>query len=427
MRRALSRFAGGRRARTSSCRGPGAGRPLWSAVATSVAGGWVYYNWSNHVAGYSSPPQCQAVADAAPFAVAVADPPLPVTVLEAALAVVWRWLCGLLEGAQIAYRASELMLNFAPAILTSPLLLLRDPASPQSRWWWSLLRESIRRSGPCNTKFSQWIATRPDLFPLVLCQQLQDLQTNAIRFSWPTTEKTLQAMFGPNWHDIFSLEIDPKTREPIVIGSGCVAQVLKGQLLESGQTIVVKVIHPTVAKAIEDDIRIMRFVSRLVESIPSLGNLGLSESVEEFSTFMNSQLDLRREAASLVRFRKNFETGGSSTTAAAQQRSISNSNSSNNSNTVHFPEPMYPHVTRRALVESFVEGQLMLDLMHSIDAPMRHRLATMGLDAILKMVFADNFIHADMHMVRPLIVKLRFLLLLPPCSNGVSQRTFRGS
>ena len=300
-----------------------------------------------------------------------------------------------MEGVRIVNRSTYLALVFAPPLLTSPLLLFsRDGETVQ--WWWSLLRTTICRSGPCNIKFSQWIATRPDLFPLVVCQQLQDLQTNASRCSWRLTKQTLETMFGSHWPEMFFLEIDPDSGEPVVVGSGCVAQVLKGRLLQpverAGLPVAIKVIHPTVAVAIQDDLRIMRFAARLLESVPSLSQLGLLESVEEFALFMNSQLDLRREAAALSRFRANFSPPPGSKSQAG-------------THSVDFPEPIYPLVTPLALVETFAEGQLMLDLIGSIDAPTRHRLATLGLDAILKMVFQDNFIHADMHMGNLIVLR----------------------
>ena len=314
--------------------------------------------------------------------------------LEALLLAALRWLRGgarsLMEAVRILQRTGYLTCIFAPSVLTSPVLLLFEEQSPTIKWWWSLLRDCIRWSGPCNIKFSQWIATRPDLFPLVMCQQLQDLQTNAIRHSWKATRGTLTDMFGPDWDSIFSLELDPASGEPIVVGSGCVAQVLRGRMRGGGEAeVAIKVIHPTVAKSIEDDIRIMRFVTHWLEKLPRLCHMGLTESVEEFSLFMNSQLDLRREASALARFRQNFNIkAGNGSGGAKAKGGVA----------VTFPEPFYPHVTRLALVESFAEGELILDLLGRIDAKTRHELATSGLDAILKMVFQDNFIHADMHM-----------------------------
>ena len=285
------------------------------------------------------------------------------------------WLCEVFEGLRIVQRSAYLFCVFYPTVLTSPVLLLAAPDSFLVQWWWKLVRFSICTSGPCNIKFSQWVATRPDLFPLVVCQQLQDLQTNAIRCSWYETRSTLAHMFGPRWNETLHLDVDSDGR-PIIIGSGCVAQVLRGRLGDSQTPVAVKVIHPHVAKSIKDDIRIMRFLCRVIERMPSFCNLGLGESVDQFSLFMESQLDLTVEAASLMRFRKNFGCDSAEKGAAQRQRAASSS--------ITFPEPMYPYVTRLALVEAFEEGDLMLHLVDDMDGPTRHKLATMGLDAILK-------------------------------------------
>ena len=92
----------------------------------------------------------------------------------------------------ILNRSLRLTYIFTPNILLSPifyisLLLNNHEENNQSPnpyiikfqyFWWELLKETIRKSGPCLTKFAQWISTRPDLFPLELCSQFQDLQAN---------------------------------------------------------------------------------------------------------------------------------------------------------------------------------------------------------------------------------------------------------
>ena len=301
----------------------------------------------------------------------------------------YSWMHEVLEGLLIISRSAYLAFVFAPTLLTCPVLLVAPADSALVQWWWKLARICICTSGPCNIKFSQWVAMRPDLFPLVVCQQLQDLQTNAIRCSWAATRATLTSMFGPHWSDTLHLDLD-HAGNPVVIGSGCVAQVLRGHLSDDTRPVAVKVIHPHVAKSIEDDIRIMRFFCHVIEMVPSFTNLGLSESVEQFSIFMESQLDLTIEAASLLRFRKNFDCDRIESNASDQLR--------NSASVVTFPQPMYPYVSRLALIEAFEEGDLMLHLVQHLDAPTRNKFATMGLDAILKMVFQDNFIHADLHM-----------------------------
>lgn len=326
-----------------------------------------------------------------------------INLLEKLINALRFWLDACIEGIRIAQRSVYLACIFTPSLLSSPVLLLGNSQFFLVKWWWELFRDAIRLSGPCNIKFSQWIATRPDLFPLIVCQQLQDLQTNAIRCGWPETLRTLVAMFGDRWEEVLSLDKDPLTGAPKIVGSGCVAQVFRGTLLQEpyrGTAVAIKVIHPHVAKSIADDIRIMRLLTCCLEWVPALKNMGLVESVEEFAMFINSQLDLTREAASLSRFRKNFGNVSSLPfmDSSSAQTATASSSTPSTTQKITFPEPVYPLVTKQALVETFMEGELMLDLIGSVDAPTRRALATMGLDAILKMVFQDNFIHADMHM-----------------------------
>jgi hypothetical protein len=146
----------------------------------------------------------------------------------------------------VIIRCIHLMYYFSPAICTSPLLLQKD--GDVSKWWWALLRDCIRKSGPFSTKLAQWISTRPDLFPLSLCKNFDDLQSNASMHSWTDTEKALILAFGDNWKNILQIDeeirLDRRTRsfKPVVLGSGCVAQVLRGQL--DGRPVAIKIIHP---------------------------------------------------------------------------------------------------------------------------------------------------------------------------------------
>lgn len=146
----------------------------------------------------------------------------------------------------VIIRCIHLLYYFSPAICTSPLLIQKD--GDLSRWWWALLRDCIRKSGPFSTKLAQWISTRPDLFPLSLCKNFDDLQSNASKHSWTDTEKALILAFGDNWKNILHIDGEiyqdrrTKSFRPVVLGSGCVAQVLRGQL--DGRPVAVKIIHP---------------------------------------------------------------------------------------------------------------------------------------------------------------------------------------
>ena len=214
----------------------------------------------------------------------------------------------------------------------------------------------------------------------------------------------------------------------------------KGKILATNQDIAIKIIHNNVAENIKIDIEIMKFMTSILELIPGISNLSLTETVDEFSELMISQLDLRKEASALLKFRKNFEC----------DKKLPQLHS--NRVILTFPEPLPNLSFENVLFETFEEGRIISDYLDKNDGPYvfpvkdikdanngnknknkngnndidfetdiesqklfhtgfhagggilvkddatRHALARAGLDTMLKMVFEDNFIHADLHM-----------------------------
>jgi aarF domain-containing kinase len=89
----------------------------------------------------------------------------------------------------------------------------------------------------------------------------------------------------------------------------------------------------------------------------------------EFSSLLLSQLNLVREAENLLEFRYNF-------------RDFSG---------VAFPSPVMELCSPDVLVESFEEGYPLQKTQPS------KALADLGVKMFLKMLFEDNFVHADLH------------------------------
>lgn len=156
--------------------------------------------------------------------------------------------------------------------------------------------------------------------------------------------------------------------------------------------------------AIEADVAILRYLGWFVEIFPGAENLSLSDCVEEFSNLMMQQLDMRLEADNLEKFRKNFQCekpeSGSFTISSEYimqylQNIFKGKKDSFSGQRVTFPKPFRPYVTTNILVESFEPGRSILETTNYMnDVQLRRDIATAGLDAILKMVFEDNFIHA---------------------------------
>jgi len=171
---------------------------------------------------------------------------------------------------KVILRGGVLSILFFPSAITSPVAILQtDP-----EWWWDLLRSAIRSSGPCFIKLSQWIATRPDLFPLYVCTHLQVLQDRggSLDCSWEEVEELMSRELGENWSEGLEVERTPEGL-PLVLGSGCIAQVLKGRLrggnnnnnskkpntigYTGDREVAIKFVRSGVRERIEDDIGLM--------------------------------------------------------------------------------------------------------------------------------------------------------------------------
>ena len=75
-------------------------------------------------------------------------------------------------------------------------------------------------TGPCLIKFAQWIATRPDIFPIFLCQELSHMQNKVLtQVDYAHAQRALVQSFGSECNKFLTLDKND------YLGSGCVAQV----------------------------------------------------------------------------------------------------------------------------------------------------------------------------------------------------------
>ncbi|CAA2935298.1 probable serine threonine- kinase abkC [Olea europaea subsp. europaea] len=280
-------------------------------------------------------------------------------------------ILSMLEGISLLLRALYLAVLFAPTIAMAPFA---DSFGPEFRkLWLQAVHRTLERAGPAFIKWGQWAATRPDLFPRDLCIELAKLQTEAPEHSFDYTKKTIERAFGHKISEFF----DDFEEEPVA--SGSIAQVHQASLRSryhgrqiKPMLVVVKVRHPGVGESIKRDFQIINIVAKISNCIPTLKWLRLDESVQQFSVFVMSQVDLAREAAHLSCFIYNFRR----------------------SKNVSFPKPVYPLVHPAVLVETFEHGE---SVSHYVDElrgneQIKNALAHIGTNALLKMllvVFLD--------------------------------------
>lgn len=305
--------------------------------------------------------------------------------------------------------------------------LVRHTWACKWRVWEVCLREhwaggcfADQRIGQCSkvisansvlSQLGQWAASRSDIFPIEMCEIMSKLHSNAPAHSMRATRRIVEAAFGARDFDEIFDEFDETP-----LGVGAIAQVYKaklkpdlavpgdvdlkeerskgllrqnvtkvtknvGTVLKStpkrvpSSYVAVKVLHPGVERTVRRDLRIMGFFASILNSIPTIEWLSLPDEVTQFGEMMKLQLDMRIEAANLAIFRNNFK----------------------NRPTAWFPYPYTEFTTRNVLVEEFAQGIPLADFIENGGGVFQKDIASEGLDAFLRMLLLDNFVHADLH------------------------------
>ena len=233
-------------------------------------------------------------------------------------------------------------------------------------WFAQVVLDLFRELGATFIKVGQIMSTRPDLIPDHLSRALEHLQDDVGPFGFEAAAATIHEDFGRPYSAIFA------ELAPVPIASASVAQVHKARLPD-GRLVAVKVRRPNVVELCSFDLIVMRKAASLVAGIPSIRHLALVEMVDEFGRAIAAQLDFTIEASNNRRFRQNFKDNPR----------------------VVFPVLVEELCSPRVLTMTYIEGTKILAAATArFDRP---RIARLGLQVLLKMIFEDGFVHADLH------------------------------
>lgn len=275
-------------------------------------------------------------------------------------------------------RIFNLVLLASPFVVLGPASFLFPNSKSIDSYKWDYALWAVEQAGPTFIKLTQWASTRSDLFSAEFCSRFAKLQDETRGHSWEVTHDMLQNEFGSDYDkELMSLQKDP-------IGSGCIAQVYRGELLKPvglhprGTTVAIKIQHPHILHKVCVDFYILHKAASFLEWIPKLNldYLSIKDSVDQFRGIMLPQLDLRCEARNLLRFRKSFA----------------------GDDDVEFPQPLTDITSEKVLIESFIHGEPIINYLGPEHTDSERRtLATIGLRAAMKMVFLHDFVHGDLH------------------------------
>lgn len=102
-------------------------------------------------------------------------------------------------------------------------------------WYYKSCLYCVEWSGAAAIKMMQWAGSRPDMFGREFCAVFSQLQDDTTPHAWKYTERAMRRAYGENWQDRIQLHA--------ILGSGCIAQVYKGNVLDKdgkGQEVAIK-------------------------------------------------------------------------------------------------------------------------------------------------------------------------------------------
>lgn len=232
------------------------------------------------------------------------------------------------------------------------------------------LRLAMEELGPIYIKFGQLLSTRRDFLDQELADELQSLQDNVPPFEKPGVEEIIAESLGQPASEIFQ-ELESRS-----FASASVAQVHKAKLM-SGEEVVVKLLRPGIREVVTADLKLLKWIARLIEERTSLGKrLHPVEVVNDYEKVIIDELNLQSEGANASQLRRNFE----------------------NSPELYVPKIYWDYTRRDVLVMERIHGIPVTDVAALEEAGVDlKKLAETGVEIFFTQVFEHNFFHADMH------------------------------
>ena len=232
------------------------------------------------------------------------------------------------------------------------------------------LRLALQELGPVSIKFGQLLSTRRDLLPDDVADELSLLQDKVAPFDSAEATAAIEHELGRSIDQAFKAF----DQEPLAAAS--VAQV-HSVTLADGESAVIKVLRPGIEKQIAADIRLLKRLAKIIDSLSDeLKRLRLPEVIEDYEATITAELDLRHEAANASLLKKN-----------TSKRKL-----------VYVPTVFWDYSSPRVMVSEKISGIPIGDIPALNEAGVNMKtLAERGVEIFFSQVFDDCFFHADMH------------------------------
>lgn len=235
------------------------------------------------------------------------------------------------------------------------------------------LRRSFADLGPTYVKFGQLVASSPGLFPAVLCDEFRHLLDHVPAESAKVVRRTVREDFGRSVREVFA------TFNDVPVASASMAQVHVATL-HDGRRVAVKVRRPKLRRRMEQDLRLMRLLAKVLEQAGTLGEVANPGAViDDFATTLRAELDFRNESRWMTEFETNLRGFGEN-------------------DQVVVPKPVAGLVTRRVLVMNFIDGRPVDDVVAlAADGHDLEELLLAAIRAWAEGALVHGLFHGDVH------------------------------
>lgn len=256
------------------------------------------------------------------------------------------------------------------ARVRSIMLVIRHRPPPTRLSVAKRIRIVLEELGPTFVKFGQMLATRPDLVPMAVTEELKRLHDEVAPFDFALVRAIIEDDLKRPFDEIFEMV------DPVPIAAASIAQVHHA-VLKDGRVAVIKVQRPNLEGVIAADLRILYGIANLLERrVPEIRQFRPRALVEEFRKSLNRETDFRTELSSIIRYKRNFadETG------------------------LKVPEPYPEYSGRRVLVMERVDGVKVTNRKRLLEMNLDlKKIIETGMRVTLRSIFEFGFFHADPH------------------------------
>lgn len=229
------------------------------------------------------------------------------------------------------------------------------------------LRRRLELLGPTYIKLGQVLALREDILPTFITEELKNLLDRLPVMPFDDYLHRVSQGLGRPIEDMFAWV------DPTPLGSASIGQIHRARTIE-GDDVILKVVKPHIYITLKRDARLLGFLGSFLQVFFS--RFQPKRILDEFTEYTLREVDLRLEADNAEIFAMNFSDVPE----------------------IRFPKIYREYSSRLVLTMEMFDGiRPDTPAARALPEASREEMVDLGAQAIIRMLYADGFFHADLH------------------------------